>query len=196
MSQVLPMIVQPEQNGFVKGRRIHDHVIFLQDLQHHCTTFNQEAYAMLLDFEKAYDRVNHEFMFAVLKKFNVGDQFIEWVKLLYNQTQVSLNINGTLTDPFYPSRGVKQGDPLSSMLFVLTIEPLAQMLRNHPEYGYAFSDSGIASVLLFADDTTLISSSVGDLESQLELVDEFCRHSGAKLNRNKSKVLTLDNTQS
>ncbi|KAH9118246.1 hypothetical protein AeMF1_008466, partial [Aphanomyces euteiches] len=82
------------------------------------------------------------------------------------------------------------------MLFVLTIEPLAQMLRNHPEYGYAFSDSGIASVLLFADDTTLISSSVGDLESQLELVDEFCRHSGAKLNRNKSKVLTLDNTQS
>ncbi|KAH9148253.1 hypothetical protein AeRB84_008335, partial [Aphanomyces euteiches] len=151
---------------------------------------------MFLDFEKAYDRVNHEFMFAVLKKFNVGDQFIEWVKLLYNQTQVSLNINGTLTDPFYPSRGVKQGDPLSSMLFVLTIEPLTQMLRNHPEYGYAFSDSGIASVLLFADDTTLISSSVGDLESQLELVDEFCRHSGAKLNRNKSKVLTLDNTQS
>ncbi|KAH9118361.1 hypothetical protein AeMF1_008432 [Aphanomyces euteiches] len=104
-------------------------------------------------------------MYQVLKKFNVGDQFINWVKLLYKNTKVSLNINGELTQPFYPTRGVKQGDPLSSMLFVLTIEPLAQLLRNHPERGFAFSNSegGIASVLLFADDTTLVSSSVIDL---------------------------------
>ncbi|KAH9148160.1 hypothetical protein AeRB84_008391, partial [Aphanomyces euteiches] len=46
LSHVLPSIVQPEQNGFVKGRRIHDHVVFLQDLQHYCTTFSEEAYAM------------------------------------------------------------------------------------------------------------------------------------------------------
>ncbi|KAH9119410.1 hypothetical protein AeMF1_007872, partial [Aphanomyces euteiches] len=124
LSHVLPSIVQPEQNGFVNGRRIHDHVVFLQDLQHYCTTFSEEAYAMFLDFEKAYDRVNHNFMYQVLKKFNVGDQFINWVKLLYKNTKVSLNINGELTQPFYPTRGVKQGDPLSSMLFVLTIEPL------------------------------------------------------------------------
>ncbi|KAH9148158.1 hypothetical protein AeRB84_008393, partial [Aphanomyces euteiches] len=136
-------------------------------------------------------------MYQVLKKFNVGDQFINWVKLLYKNTKVSLNINGELTQPFYPTRGVKQGDPLSSMLFVLTIEPLAQLLRNHPERGFAFSNSegGIASVLLFADHTTLVSGSVIDLEAQLEIVDEFCRYSGAKLNRSKSKVLTLDSNQ-
>ncbi|CAK4695729.1 unnamed protein product, partial [Aphanomyces euteiches] len=107
---------------------------------------------------------------AFVKKQQVVENKLRWHPDNLTMDEL-VQVLRTSVDPFYPSRGVEQGDPLSSMLFVLTIEPLAQILRNQPENGYAFSYSGIAFVLLFADDNTLISSSVGDLESQLELVD-------------------------
>jgi hypothetical protein len=181
----------------VAGRRIHDHVIFLKDLQHQCTVEGDEAYAMFLDFEKAYDRVNWDFLFDTLETLNFGPRFIQWVQLLYRSPVVHLLVNGDLGPPIFPSRGVKQGDPMSCILFILTVEPLSQLLRDHDELGFFFSnETGVPAVsLLFADDTTLISSSLHDLERQLELVDEFCSYSGARLNRAKCKVLTLNSMQ-
>ncbi|RHZ31724.1 hypothetical protein DYB37_012560 [Aphanomyces astaci] len=97
VNSLLPLLVHPIQNGFVKGRRIHDHVLFLRDLQHKHTLDGEEGYAMFLDFEKTYDRINWDFMFDTLETFNFGPRFLQWLRLLYNHPVAHLVINGALS---------------------------------------------------------------------------------------------------
>ena len=71
--------------------------------------------------EKAFDRVNHNFLFKVMKSFGIGDNFINWIKLLYSNASATVNVNGNLTKPIPLERGVRQGCPLSSPLYVMVM---------------------------------------------------------------------------
>jgi hypothetical protein len=165
----------------------------MYDLQDYVTDTGDSAYATFVDAEKAFDRVNWDYMWRVLKAMGFGDTFVAWCQLLYKETRVRLNINGWLQDALRPSRGVKQGDPLSALLFVLTMEPLANLIRQHPQYGYRPSALGMAVTgSYFADDTTLISNSIDAAQRQLELVQIYCAGSGAKLNVAKTNIMSLN----
>ncbi|OQR88236.1 Endonuclease [Achlya hypogyna] len=113
----LPYLIHTDQQGFVVGRVIHDHVMHLQELQHAATRVGVEAYATFLDFEKAYDRVDWSYLWLVLGRFGIGPRFLQWIQLMYTKPIVNIAINGALSAPIFPNRGVKQGDPLSSLLF-------------------------------------------------------------------------------
>ena len=191
----LTKLVHPDQKAFVKGRSLHHHVRFLSDLQDLVTARDEEAYAMFLDFEKAYDRVNWNYMFQVLDRMGCGGAFSAWVKLLYTKPQAHLMLNGYAQDALSPTRGVKQGDPLSALLFLLVIEPLGNLLRRHEEHGICLTSDITATSVFFADDSTLLSSSVAGVEAQLELVDGYCRGSGAKLNVSKCVLMSLHRTR-
>ncbi|KAF0755228.1 hypothetical protein AaE_005045, partial [Aphanomyces astaci] len=125
-----PQLIHPTQAGFVPGRRLHDHVTMVQALQHYCTMEDQDSYATFLDFSKAYDMVDQTFLFDVLEEMNLGANFISWVRMLYNSPVAHLLFNGTLGPAIRPTRGVKQGCPLSCLLFVFYLEPLGDMLRD------------------------------------------------------------------
>ena len=71
----------------------------------------------MLDFEKAFDSIEWNFMYKVLDKFNFGPSFINWVKLLYNKPVISIENNGWLSDDIALQRGVRQGCPISALLF-------------------------------------------------------------------------------
>ncbi|OWZ19205.1 hypothetical protein PHMEG_0006580 [Phytophthora megakarya] len=101
--------------------------------------------AAFLGFAKAYDRVNWDYLFQVLTRVGYGPIFCSWVRLLYSDVQAVLSLNGSLQEILFPTRGVKQGDPLSSLLFVLSIEPLGNLLRNRPELGIAVSSNYVAT---------------------------------------------------
>ena len=192
LQQVIPDLILPDQKGFVKGRSIHHHIRFLADLQDLVTSRDEEAYALFLDFQKAFDRVNWGYMFRVLDRMGFGHGFTQWIKLLYTNPQAHLLINRNIQPALYPTRGVKQGDPLSALLFILTIEPLGNLLRSHEEYGVCLNDDHTATSMFFADDSTLLGSSITNLHAQLELVDEYCKGSGAQLNLSKSVLLALN----
>lgn len=192
LGHVLPDLIHPMQKGFVPGRSIHDHIHLIRDLQHHCTKNNDDAYATFLDFEKAFDRVNWSYLWTVLETMNFGPKFIAWVKLMYNCPTVQLIINNQLTTAIHPKRGVRQGDPLSSQLFILTLEPLGEALRRAEGLGVRVNQDHVATSMFFADDSTLFSHSLPALEDQLALVEQYCQVSGAALNRAKSKVLPLN----
>ncbi|KAF1315563.1 putative Pollike protein, partial [Globisporangium splendens] len=192
LQSAIPKLIHPDQKGFVRGRSIHHHVRFLADLQDLVTSRDEEAYALFLDFQKAFDRVNWDYMFRLLERMGIGDGFTRWVKLLYTDPQAHLLINGDIQPALHPTRGVKQGDPLSALLFILTIEPLGNMLRSHEEYGVCLNDDHTATSIFFADDSTLLGSSIVNLQAQLGLVEEYCQGSGAKLNLSKSVLLALN----
>ncbi|KAF1318181.1 putative Pollike protein, partial [Globisporangium splendens] len=195
LQSVVCSLIHTDQKAFVKGRSIHHHVRFLADLQDLITNLDDEAYAMFLDFEKAFDRVNWDYMFRVLEKIGCGSAFIQWVRLLYTRPQAHLLINQNIQPALHPTRGVKQGDPLSALLFLLAIEPLGNMLRSHEEYGVCLNADHTATSMFFADDTTLLGGSIPSVQAQLELVDVYCKGSGAKLSLSKSMLMALNRNQ-
>jgi hypothetical protein len=158
LQHLIADLIHTDQKGFVKGRSIHHHVRFLADLQDLVTGRDEEAYAMFLDFQKAFDRVNWDYMFRLLEQMGFGTAFVRWIKLLYTNPQAHLLINQNSLPALHPTRGVKQGDPLSALLFVLTIEPLGNLLRSHEEYGVCLNADHTTTSTFFADDSTLLAS--------------------------------------
>ncbi|KAF1331678.1 putative Pollike protein, partial [Globisporangium splendens] len=195
LQSVVPDLVHTDQKGFVKGRSIHHHVRFLADLQDLVTSRDEEAYALFLDFEKAFDRVNWDYMFRLLERMGCGSEFVQWVRLLYTEPQAHLVINQNIQPVLFPTRGVKQGDPLSALLFLLTIEPLGNLLRSHEEFGVCLTEDHTSTSVFFADDTTLLGGSIASVQAQLELVEEYCNGSGAKLNLGKSNLMALNRNE-
>ena len=122
-----------------------------------------------------------------------GPSFISWVNLLYFHVQSSVNVNGYLS-PFFPlSRGVRQGCPLSPLLYVLVSEVLAVNIRRNPRIS-GLSLPGfppLSPISQYADDTSLVLTSDESIRAVFETFAQFEAASGAKLNRSKSKGLWL-----
>ena len=192
LAQYAPQLIHPTQAGFVPGRRLHDHVLTIQAMQQYCTMEDHDHYATFLDFSKAYDMVDQDFLFDVLGEMNIGSTFISWVKMLYCSPMVQIIFNGALGPTIKPTRGVKQGCPLSCLLFVLYLEPLGDMLRDQPHLGVTLPHGDTVTSIFFADDSTLLSQSLEAAVEQMAIVQEFCDVSGAKLNQSKCMTLVLN----
>ncbi|OQR85736.1 hypothetical protein ACHHYP_11467 [Achlya hypogyna] len=164
----------------------------VQSLQQYCTMEDHDHYATFLDFSKAYDMVDQGFLFDVLAEMNVGPSFLDWVRLLYRAPWVQIIFNGALGPKIRPTRGVKQGCPLSCLLFVLHLEPLGAMLRAQPHLGIPLPTGEPLTSLFFADDSTLMSYDLSAAVEQLAIVEEFCHVSGARLNQSKCMTLVFN----
>lgn len=113
---------------FLVGRFL---IIFflIRDLISYAKVHKFDAGFISLDQEKAFDRVDHGFLFKCFEAFGFGRSFISYVKLLYTDVYSMLKINGTLTRPFVAGRGIRQGCGLSGILYAIVIEPLLIDLR-------------------------------------------------------------------
>lgn len=122
-----------------------------------------------LDAEKAFDRVNWEFLFRLLDKFGFHHIFITTIKALYYEPKAKrVKINGTISNPFGLERGTRQGCPLSPLLFALFIEPLSQgITQNNNITGIKILNQEY-KISLFADDVLISLSNPED--SILELL--------------------------
>ena len=134
MKPLLHNWILPSQTGFVPNRCILDN-IFLAFEAISWTKENQQDLSMLLlDFEKAYDRVNWTFLKEVMAKMGFHNQWIKQVMSLNTNASASINLNGEISKTFSLQRSVRQGCSLAPYLFLLTVDVLGQMLQ-HPGCG-------------------------------------------------------------
>ncbi|KAL0150090.1 hypothetical protein M9458_054517 [Cirrhinus mrigala] len=191
MSTVLKDVIHPDQACAVPGRKITDSLILIRDAICYARDRNIRLVVLNLDFEKAFDRISHQFLFKVLEKMGFPGRFIAWVGLLYNHMVSRIVVNGHLSKNVNIHSGVRQGCPLSPLLYVVCIEPLAQILRRDKWIkGLDLPGTGglTATCVLYMDDVTLLATDVLSIRRAMDLTDWYGRASGAKLNRNKSEA--------
>ena len=129
---MIHFVVDQCQTCGVPGRFIGDSVAFLRDVVDYATSTNTPVAILSLDQEKAFDRVDWSFLHATLARMGFGPSFISWVNLFYASPQSAVKFNGHMTPFFDLSRGVRQGCPLSPLLYVLCAEVLACAIRTNP----------------------------------------------------------------
>ena len=192
--RVIHYVVEKDQTCGVPGRYIGENVSLLRDLVDYTSETDTPAAILSLDQEKAFDRVGWNFMFNTLSRMGFCPSFIRWVRLLYTDVRSCVLVNGHSTPVFYPSRGVRQGCPLSPLLYVLTMEVLAANLMSHPSI-VGLSLPGVLSPLpvvsLYADDTSAIVTSNEGIQTVFDTYSRYEKASGSKLNLGKCKGLWL-----
>jgi hypothetical protein len=177
----LTSIFPPHQTGFIKGRSTH---LAALRLSHHLIN-NPLAQALLLDFEKAYDRVVHKWLFHVLSHMGFPPSLTRIIQHTHINSIASLIINNRLSPSFPTPSGVRQGDPLSPILFNISLEPLLIALDQSHIFNQAH-----------ADDTAIALSSLLDTQQALHLITTYESQSGAHLNHNKSIFLSRSSSPS
>ena len=185
---VLPNIIHTTQTA-VYGRQIDQTIHLIRDLIDLANKEDETVAFIFLDQEKAFDRVNHDFLFKTMRAFGIGEGFIKWISILYSNASALVNVNGFLTTPIPFKRGVRQGCPLSSMLYVLVIEVLAAQLRTNPNIvGFQIEQEKIVSAH-YMDDTTIIIKQNRCFKEVIKELSDYEEASGAKVNYKKSKGL-------
>lgn len=130
LENVLPSIISPDQTGFIKSRHLFYNIRRLFNILYSGKSSEPE-YLVSVDSEKAFDRVEWNYLFHTLTKFGFGPSFLSWIKLLYTSPSASVLTNTHYSQYFDLHRGTRQGCPLSPLLFAIAIEPLTIAIRSN-----------------------------------------------------------------
>ncbi|CAL1410472.1 unnamed protein product [Linum trigynum] len=202
LNQILPNVISEAHNGFVKGKDISDNILIAQEVMQFLKTKTQgrdKWMVVKLDMEKAYDRVEWGFLFAVMEALGFDRQWIKWMKACVTSVSFSLILNGTEHGYFRPHRGIRQGDPLSPLLYAIYTEAFSAMIdgalsSNQLHELKVHRHAPTISHLLFADDSYLfLRASSIECSSLLHLLELYEQSSGAKVNLSKSSVYFSSN---
>ena len=192
LKKCIQKLIHPDQSGFLKGRNIGSNIRLILDIIDY-TDFNEIPGAiLLLDIEKAFDSVNHDFLLQVLKHFNFGDQFISWIKTIYSCRKSYVINNGFLTDPIDIAKGIFQGCPVSPYLFLLIIETLAISVRQNKDIKGIPVNGSECKISLLADDSTcFLDGSYDSFNHLFNTLNSFAKSSGCKINLSKSNAVWI-----
>ena len=129
LANVLGSIVDPDQTCSIPGRTIFSNLTLLRDTLAFIEPKNETGILLSLDQEKAFNRVDRSFLANLLELFGFGPWFRTCIATLYKGAYMQVLVNDFLSDPIPLARGVRQGDALSPMLYVLCVEALACKIR-------------------------------------------------------------------
>ena len=193
LADAAPTIIHRDQAGFIKNRSIFDQVKLAKLMIDYGNIAKKNGAIVALDQEKAYDKILHPYLWAVLERFGLPQHFINTVKYLYQGAKTSILINGILSTPYDVNRGVRQGDGLSCLLFDIGIEPLASMIRNSPIQGISVRDAPEnIKCKLFANDMMVYLNETDDLRTlEDHALKPWCEVSGAKFNISKTEIIPI-----
>lgn len=193
LKYVLELLVHRDQMYCIPNRSIMDNLFLLRDVIDFNQFNNVDLGVLSLDQEKASDRVNHKYLFEVLKNFGFGKNFISYIQLLYSEVFVIVKAGGGLSAPIPVLKGIRQGCPLSGQLYRLAIEPLLCRLRRDLS-GLYFPDVNIMhgiSISAYVDDVTVFISNQNDVNILNETIGKYEKASSARVNWGKSEGLII-----
>ena len=185
-------IVHSTQKGFIPGRNIVENIRLMYDTFHYAKENQKGGVALVIDYEKAFDSISHEFFCNVLSFFNFGVNMIKWIKICLSDFFASTSHASNLSAPFPISRGARQGDPLSPPIFALAIEIFSIRVRYDRNIIPFMLGSYELRISLYADDAGIFTTQNKDsIRAIIKAVMEFQRLSGLKIQMMKSIMVNF-----
>nr|KYP55936.1 Transposon TX1 uncharacterized [Cajanus cajan] len=129
LKKVLPSIIDDRQSAFLEGRNLLQSVVIANETLYEVKKEKKSYIFFKVDYEKAYDSVNWEFLLYMLKRLGFEGKWIQWIQVCLESAHVSVLINGSPSKEFQMNRGLRQRDPLSPFLFTIVVEGLTGMMR-------------------------------------------------------------------
>lgn len=187
-----------EQAGFRPGRQTQDHIFSIRNVLQKSWDRDKNMYLAFLDLKSAFDSVPREEIWNALRAKNVLRSLVEAIKSTYQEPKGVVRLNGLESDVFNIAKGVKQGDSLSPLLFLLFMDEVASICKRRTGrtfLGRRKLNPVIIQLLLYADDVVLIADSMEKLQQAVIEWYEELRRKGMLINTNKSKVLHVGRQQ-
>ena len=188
----LPYLIDDDQSGFIKGRFIGQNITNIIDTIRYAEEHEIPSLLISIDYEKAFDKLDWNFIFKALEYFNFPATIIKWINILYTNVVSAVTNNGWISDYFPLQRGVRQGCPLSPYLFIIAAEILAIQIRQSPKIKGIFIGEKELKIKMYADDTQIITlynqNSITEIGS---IFAKFSEISGLTVNFEKSDILRI-----
>lgn len=189
---LLPKIIHLDQVGFIPGREARDNTIRTTSLIARARAGNTPMCLLSVDAEKAFDRVDWDFLGATLRHIGLGSTLLARIMALYSSPSARIKLNGQLSHPLQIYNGTRQGCPLSPLLYVLSMEPLAVALRRNTDVRGLTVDGDHHKLALYADDLLMyVTSPSTSLPSVLREFSRYGDLSNYKVNTHKSEMLNV-----
>lgn len=181
------------QAGFRSGRGTPDNAFVLNHVIEKYKAAKKPVYAAFIDFRKAYDCVDRALLWRCLRSLGLHGRILESLIEMYTDVKICVRVGGKLSESFRSDVGVKQGDPLSPLLFGLFIDRMEGVIRDKlpATSGVRLLDMYL-KILLYADDLVLLAESPAELQSMLDLLHTFCLHNALTVNIKKSEVVVFN----
>uniref|UniRef100_A0A3Q3B436 Reverse transcriptase domain-containing protein n=1 Tax=Kryptolebias marmoratus TaxID=37003 RepID=A0A3Q3B436_KRYMA len=191
LGKAMEQVIHRDQTYCVPGRSMVDNIYLIRDVLEVSGSLGLQTGLISLDQEKAFDRVEHDFLWKTMRGFGFSEGLIAKMQVLYSGAESLLKINGGLCAPFRVGRGVRQGCALSGMLYALSLEPLLQKLRSSIR-GLVlpgFSSNMVLSA--YADDVVVFIKDQRDVSILTKITEKFSVLSAARVNWGKSEALAV-----
>ncbi|WVZ85337.1 hypothetical protein U9M48_032277 [Paspalum notatum var. saurae] len=191
----LDQMVSPNQSAFIKGRFIQDNFMLVQQTARFLHQQKQARLLLKLDITKAFDSVSWPFLLEIMKHLGFGPVWCDIISGLLATASTQVLINGSPGERIVHRRGLRQGDPLSPMLFILVMDVLCYMIKKASDEGLLQSLARRAlqhRISLYADDVVIfLRPSASDISITLDILKLFGEASGLRTNMHKSNVFPI-----
>jgi hypothetical protein len=195
---VCDSLISPNQTAFLKGRFILESVVVAHEIIHEVAHSDQAGFVFKLDYEKDYDRVNREFLIKMMSNRGFSQRWISIIKTLLDNGSVGVRLNDENSEFFLTGRGVRQGDPISHILFNLVADVFTKMLIKAAMHNqitglmHGMLPTGIVS-MQYADDTLLFLKNNLDKVVNLKwILSCFEQMSGMRINFHKCDLIAIN----
>lgn len=174
------------QCGFRRGRSTVDQIFTLREVQAESYEYEKPTLALFIDFKQAFDKVKRKALFKVLQELGISHKLSKMIQLTLQKTEDIVRINKQNSQKFEVGEGVRQGDPLSSLLFSFVLE---KTLRDANINRSGLIYQRRHQCLAFADDIVIITRNIQELKETVKRLEEHARKKGLYINENKTKFM-------
>lgn len=186
-------VISESQFGFRNGLGTREALFSLQILVERCRDVNVDVYLCFVDYEKAFDRVQHEKLLEILTKIGLDDKDVRIIMNLYWNQTADVRVEGESTEQIKILRGVRQGCILSPLLFNIYSEAIFTEALNGGEYreeGININGKRLNN-LRYADDTVLLAENEHELQTLINCVNNCSNRFGLNINKRKTKIMVI-----
>lgn len=182
--------ISPDQQCGLPNRHIFNNHLNIKSALEYASDISHPLAIIQIDFKKAFDSISHQFILDTAQQIGIPSSLSCWFKIILSNIYSKLIINGQQTDPIPIKRGIRQGCPLSMLLFILGLEPLSQKINNSPLVnGFSIGNTHI-KISQYADDVILFLTDPQSITEIHKIFQDFYHHSGLEISPPKTKIIS------